>query len=288
MAKFKKFKRKAQGPKVLDLPGGQAKKEGIFVGIPHVGDDLSLVIVNFVTGLNQMSADPECPWRFEICIEQDKRPVHYARNCIAGRFLESECERLWFVDSDMVPTPTAFHLLHTDADIVAARMYAIKRRPDNHQPYLQLCAYDQVNPNDSLRTLTVLPDHDPIYDVIGVGTGCTVIKRKVLEDKRLWGATTYEWGGKSADVMQERDDDGTAAPPIFRWLEKPNGKPLRGEDLDFSLRAKELGYSVKVNTAAHCGHIKAMNLDDSLQMGREIAQNYIAAMQEVNKCESAG
>ena len=288
--KFKVFKRKkGDGPKVLDLPGGNGKKkERVFVGIPHVGDDISLVIVNFVNALHNMNADPECPWSFTVCIEQNKRPVYYARNCIVGRFLESDCERLWFIDADMLPPPTAFQVLHAEGDIVAARMYAIKRNADQ-SPRLELCAFKYVEDDKKFHSIAPIPGVTPVIcDVDAVGTGCTVVRRKVLEDKRLWGESTYDWNGKQGDVLQEKDDEGTSAPPIFRWHEKPNGKPLRGEDLDFTWRAKQLGYSVRVNPGADCGHIKSMNLDDSLLLARQIVDNMRASAEEKEQCESAG
>jgi hypothetical protein len=72
-----------------------------------------------------------------------------------------------------------------------------------------------------------------------------MIRRHVLEDPRMrCGAS---------------DPDGT--PALFRMLQTDTGRITEWEDVDFTLRAHRLGYTVAVDLGSRCGHMKTVNLD---------------------------
>ncbi|MBP7570901.1 MAG: hypothetical protein KBA95_12650 [Acidobacteria bacterium] len=248
----------APGPRRIE----PVRKERVLIAVPSEEETFHIAVHNFIQIAHRMSLHPEFPFHFEHSIKIGERPIPYARNRLVGDFLRSKCERLWFIDADMIPPPELFALLNIDADIVAPRMLALKR-DDAGIPRLEICAFKYNLKNDS-KFNAVVPTGPVglLGDIDAVGTGCTLIKRRVLEDERMWLAPEYEWPpGHKCDLREEPRNDRWA-PPLFRMQYKPNGEHLRGEDLDFCLRAKALGYKVATHLGFSCGHSKTMNLDD--------------------------
>ena len=250
------------------------KKELIHIGVPCVGDYLHVGMQQFLAVADRMTIDPAQPWAFEWGVEIGRRPVEFARNCLVKNFLASKASRLWMVDADMIPQPGIFNLLRVDADIAVPKMHAFKRRPETGEPYISTVGY-KFNVNGDNRFNSLIPHESAAYDVDGCGTGCIVIRRKVIEDRRLWADPDFDWYG-------QRTLGADDAPPVFRATYKPNGEILRGEDLDYTWRAKQLGYTVAMHTGVNCGHAKTINLDD---IGRIAATAVQAAYERVENAK---
>lgn len=234
------------------------QKELIFVAIPAVEDKIHAAISVFLSILDRASMHPDCPYAFSHEIFPGLRNVDYARNRIVGRFLRSTASRLWMIDDDMMPSSEMIDLLAVDADIVVPRMFAFKRA--NAEPQLQCCAFKH-NLNGDGKFNAIVPTRPIPIEVDSAGTGAILIKRRVLEDRRVWYPCEYEWNGVMCNLDDERLSENWA-PPIFRFHYKPNGEMLRGEDLDFCLRAREAGYKIMGHMGVACGHAKLVNLDD--------------------------
>jgi hypothetical protein len=121
--------------------------------------------------------------------------------------------------------------------------------------------------------------HRPVYndgveDVDGVGTAMMLIKRHVLEDRRLWQHPAYFAFDGTPMVMGEED-----APPVFREVRKPNGQLDISEDLDFCYRAKQLGYRIVVNHGAKCHHHKRVDVLQVIEWGLRHAESAIEERQ---------
>lgn len=71
-----------------------------------------------------------------------------------------------------------------------------------------------------------------------------VIKRHVLEDKRLW--------------LAPEKVDGVV--PMFRWPRAITGATLGTDDLDFCKRARALGYKITAAPGVQWGHFKEVDL----------------------------
>jgi len=219
---------------------------------PSAGDRrYSDGLLGFIASALNKNSDPYSPHRFSTVIASNIRGYAAMRNFCADRFLKSNCSRLWFLDDDIMPPLNIFQLLETDADICVAPYPFI----GNMRPvYLHYA--DPVS-----MTGLVEPKSDgKALDVTGVGMGCTLIRRVVLEDTRMRYSTKYI--ASNGKEMDQKDEKGSL-PPIFRFHLKPDGQAELGEDFDFSMRAKRLGYSVKVRPDIPCDHLKRIGLNEA-------------------------
>lgn len=157
-----------------------------------------------------------------------------ARNWAARTFFETEDPRLeWllFIDSDMTPRPdTAVRLLaiakQTGAGIVSALYF------ERRELYLPSMIRD-----GAWLTPSATADLHGVVEVDGVGLGCALIQREVLE---------------------------AVGDPYFQH---PPEEPGSEEDFHFCARARAAGYSIVVDTDFDCGHITPMPLTRQLVQG---------------------
>jgi len=177
------------------------------------------------------------------------------RNRAAQLFLQSDADRLWFIDNDTIFPEDIFELPEVDGDIVTLPYPFVGTMTP------AICNYMDLN-DFSKGMEDVVPGRDGIADVNGTGLGCTLIRRKVLEDPKMYYQTTYM---TSDGKMKDLKDDPTEPPPIFCFKRKPNGFWEMGEDYDFCIRAKRLGYSIKIRMKSICGHLKTIDLKDAFE-----------------------
>jgi hypothetical protein len=180
---------------------------------------------------------------------------------------------LWFIDEDMLPNPNCIRLLNSDADIIAARMYKF----DHPNPTkgmevgLGLCAMTLV-PSGLYRQMLPEIGSPAIQECDVVGTGCTVIRRHVVEDRRLWEPNVYKpVDGPEVDGNL-MPPEGDYAPNIFQYRRGPNGIGIMGEDVDFCERARALGYKIHVDLNAECGHFKPIDIDQAGYLAQKTLQ----------------
>ena len=261
------------------------KKQHILIAVPTLSGELPWPIVQFIMQAIQSGYDEACPFIFSAYCVPERWPHSYARNLACRAFLESGADKLWFVDADMMPTPRSLHMLTIDADIVSGMYMALKKSPDKMVYEPQSLLFRE--PKDEYAAkLGFMPDYpadanDMVHEIAAAGTGCMLIKRRVLEDKRMWLPTKYVNGaGETVDYMDEyKPDNEDWAPPIFRFLWKPSGCQLRGEDLDFCARARANGYKIIGDHNAPFGHIKkadiltiAQTISRAMQTGKALAE----------------
>ena len=162
-------------------------------------------------------------------INQRSSSVVNNRNELIEHFLSHRSlEWLLFLDSDMTPEPeTACRLLSHNVDIVGALYFS---RDGRYVPMFSevdvgfsSVLVSSCNPTD------VSASARDLRQVDWVGTGCMLIRRRVLEAMR---------------------------PPYMEF-----GAPGLGEDVVFCRRARELGFGVYVD-ASHCvGHLMTAPVD---------------------------
>lgn len=245
-------------------------KQRILVGIPTMSNRITIQVAGLLDALRTSAFDEECNVEFHFTIEHGKMPVEYARNVIVGTFLRSNCDKLWFIDEDMLPEQSVVRLIASTADITCARMFKF----DNPNPEkgvtvgLGLVALKKT-PQGLFTPLVIEPGSHAIQHCDAVGTACTIIQRHVLEDRRMWFPNEYtdERGNHIDGNVDSVTDD--FAPNIFRTVRAPSGKQLYGEDIDFCMRAKDLGYSIMVDMNAVCGHYKQINIDQAGYLAQE-------------------
>jgi len=167
-----------------------------------------------------------------------------ARNTIVSTVLADPSNRyLLFSDTDTEWVwPHVKMLLEADKPIVAALYFSFRLTPEGERATFPVALRaDPENPGgyEPLTEADLLDEEgdllaEPI-EVDGVGMGLTLIKREVLEaldpqGRRLW---------PFAETNEERG---------------------YGEDLTFSLRAKEAGFQPYLLPAARIGHHKSVVL----------------------------
>ncbi len=181
----------------------------IFVGVPTIGLHINTRLASWLLRLPRSGER-----KFSVVIANDIGNVPAARNFLCSLFLESDADRLMFIDYDCCPSPNALHLLSYDEDIVGG-------------------TYPTYNGKLS----------HPGRDGEFVMMGATLIKRSVLEDRRMC-MDSFE------DLEKER------IPALFRQVLQSNGNIIESEDSDFCGRAKATGYSIKFVPTVVFDHIK--------------------------------
>ena len=164
-------------------------------------------------------------------------PREYAKNLCVKMFAEAPEERLLIVDADMVPTWEAFEavqaLIDEGYDAAVARCL-IGTKTEDKKGYAPTPAiYELVDGS------YVPYDISEAGEVDGIGGAFTCYTRALLSDPKL-----------------HLDEAGA----VFRNILEDDGKVRWSEDLDFSFRARELGYHLAA-TPERVGHLKVLDLD---------------------------
>ncbi len=156
--------------------------------------------------------------------------VDDSRNRLVRDFLETDCEQLVFLDTDVSWTPEELKkLIEHDRDIVAG---VYPRRADE-QPF-------------PVKTLPGerWADADGLVEVEGVPTGFLKIKRHVFE--------TLSKGVPHHNLSD--DAPGRASIPII-FERALNGKSRVGGDIEFCRKARAAGFKVYVDPMMSLGHL---------------------------------
>lgn len=240
------------------------KKRSVFVAIPCVDGNINAALLGFLSLLDAFTLDGNYPIGFIRRTMPQTEPVEYARNRLVRCFLEdTSADALWFLDNDVVPTFSSLRIFEASADLVTGRCFIWRQELDG-QPQMFVNSFDLgVDPKGQscLEPIRPATADDVIKDVEAAGAACLLIQRRVFEDPRM--RLESRWSdvyGVEHDLEEER---GTAnyAPPFFRTGRKPNGAVYLGEDIDFTKRARALGYSLKAHLGAGFGHRKLVDLD---------------------------
>ncbi len=245
------------------------KKQHIHIAVPTQDNVVGYGVVPFLTMLEGMSLSAACPYRFSWEMVHQQTPVEYARNKLVTKFLrETEAEKLWFIDTDMVVPADALELLTCDADIVAPVAFAFNHANGGWSAGLKLCLFKYDEEKRAFHSVVPADGAPRRVPLEGAGTAAMVIKRHVLEDKRMWLNPEYtDLNEQPATLDPDKD-----VVPIFRNRYKPNGEIMRGEDLDFCLRAHRLGYSIVGDLKVRFGHNKVVDLDHVAQFANTMVK----------------
>lgn len=214
------------------------RKVGLFLACPTASGK-----VNFSTAIGfgkamASSSVPECPFRFTIHTEVQKRPVDYARNCIVKTFMEkSDDDWLVMVDEDQVLPDNWWELcMVRDADVVGALTPVWVANMDPEAMY-RVNNYG-VDDQNRCYNLPVPPDEmKQPYRVPIVGTGLIAIRRRVFAPK------PHGLGD---------------SPFYFTYLD--SRKVQGGEDVNFSVDCNRLGFTLAVHPVVWSDHMKEIPL----------------------------
>lgn len=202
-------------------------------------------IGNFLHNIPYLTADPSSRFVFVPFQCPGTKPQEFARNTIIEHFLKTDCDTLVMVDHDMIiHDPTILGLLDTPEYDIAGPLQLMYMQSMKDGPSIQPCAfmYDDKEPRGKRLHVVTPVSGEPVTRVDAVGSGVIAIKRRVLEDPKMLNA------------------EGMSPPAFFRNRYAENGERWRGLDIDFCVRARDLGYRIKVNWQATCGHLKTEDL----------------------------
>lgn len=247
------------------------------IAIPTVSNQINSVLVEFLCWLFAQS--DRSRFIFDLTVIRQRFPHHYARNLCVRSFLMSDSEKLWFIDDDILPTATMLRVLEHDADIVSGLYHVLKmaQNETTYDPKPLLFRVSEQGHVAGFFHSSPPNENELVQEIDAAGAGCLLIKRHVLEDKRMWLSSQYTaLDGQVHDYLAENlPGNKKWAPPIFRHQWKPGGDELRSEDIDFVWRAKQLGYKAVGDFGARCGHLK---ICDAQMVGTTIATAALAAL----------
>lgn len=166
------------------------------------------------------------PFEFEMQVGSSL--VHHARSKAAWRFLQSKCNRLFWIDSDIAWKGSdfiRFLALSTKMECVCAA-YPAKMDPATF--FLNVSGLVESNEYGCLP-------------IVGAGLGFTIVQRGVIE--RLAEKAPKL---KFPDLPEK-------IPHIFRLDD--DGGEARGEDMAFFADVRALGYAVNLDPTIELGHI---------------------------------
>ena len=164
----------------------------------------------------------------------DERPIDYNRNLIVDKFLETGCEILFMMDSDMVIPENILDMIHPDYDVVSAVVFTTKKGIP--YPIIMKRSKDgtsfepMADPGDVIDEYTL---------VDGVGTGCIYIRRSVFDK---------------------------IGRPFFRFQYAADGGVKLGEDYSFSNKVKAADIKLAVATKFIVGHYKSFDVSHINQL----------------------
>lgn len=232
------------------------KKHKIYVAIPTTGtvvDSQSYV-------LRELQENYKEHVELYFPAQAVRRIFHdFARNKLVEDFLATDCDILWFLDSDIAPSREVLDLVAVDGDKwqLAGACYPVFMTPPGGEiPEVVFTTYKK-NPETGNFTPSNAPKEGKEF-VDGLATGCLFIKREVLEKLEK---------------------------PYFEFtFDKLDRELKEGEDLGFCRKVHELGYKFYVDYSLVCRHQKTVDLFDvnnyAIQFSNRNVQAYDALIKQ--------
>jgi glycosyltransferase involved in cell wall biosynthesis len=180
----------------------------------------------------------------------ERQRVDKARNAIVLEALRGGFDYLFFVDDDNpIPPDTLTKLIEDDKDIVSAPI--LGRNPDKNGVHPLCCFYSREviadgNPLKLYFNIETFRDGGYLHKVDAVGTGCLLIKRKVLETLiAVHKDGLFEFG--DIKFKEKITVDG-----------KEYDRRTMSEDCEFSERATTAGFEIWVDDRVRPFHLTGM------------------------------
>lgn len=227
------------------------KKTKIFMGIPSTGNRVDEQIYALREIEKKYGDRVELIYP-EKCVY---RIFHdYARCAVVDEFLATDCDILWFLDSDIVPHSDVLSIVtdHQDKWELAGAPYPVFVVP-SAQEFQQVvwCVYGR----DGEKLFTTNVPTEGQQFVAGLATGCIFIKREVFAK------------------LQK---------PYFEFKYNPETRCLiEGEDLGFCQKVNALGLEFFTDFALPCKHYKNVDLMAVCNYATIYARNSIKKYDEM-------
>lgn len=211
----------------------------ILIGMPNGSGQVPAPTVSSLLQLHK-----PCPCAFMVV---ERQMIDTARNGIVMGTLNGGFTHLLFVDDDNpIPTDTLEKLLEDDKDIVIAPI--LTRNPNKDGKHT-LCAFykEEINGQKVYNIIEQFRDEGDLHKIDGGGTGCMLIKRKVLEKLfSIYGSNIFE---RTRDVFEK---------PIIVDGKEYTERTM-SEDVLFCERAIDEGFEVWLDSRIRPLHITGNN-----------------------------
>ena len=162
----------------------------------------------------------------------NKKPIQENRNQIVKRFLETDKEYLLMIDSDIVPNKNPLDLIKCDKDVIGLLCPTWKK---------DSVIWLAMDKHKEKWKMSPKLNNKGLNKIDAIGTGCILIKRRVLE--KIQAPFNVIW-----------NDDGTMK---------------TGLDFAFCDKCKEEGFNIYFHSDYYCSHFMDFNfLNIALQKGR--------------------
>lgn len=228
------------------------KKYKVYVGIPTVGSivDSQSYVLREMQELYKDHIEFVYP---DQCI---RRIFHdFARNAIVDDFLSTDCDILWFLDSDVTPNKFALDLIaiHGAKWQISGCTYPVFMIPPGSDEYeVIFTCYEKNSVTGGYKSREVPFEGESFVD--GLATGCLFIKREVFTK---------------------------LSKPYFEFKFNATSKGLEeGEDLGFVRKVNEAGYKFYTDFSFVCKHQKTVDLLDINNYAINYANRAILAYDE--------
>lgn len=203
----------------------------VFIGIP-AGRDLPVMTVKSLLATQQLLQSRKVPC--DIGMVAGSSVVQWARDEVADLFLNGPCNRLFWIDSDMVWEPWQFVRLLAMSkmhDVVCATYPAKMDQPTffiNHD-----------------KSVGMTRGEHGLVEIYGTGLGFTVMTREVMEAVAAQASVIHD------------EVTGKDMASIFRIDHEQRGalRTRRGEDMAFFSDIRAMGYKVWMDPTIDLGHV---------------------------------
>jgi len=197
------------------------KKIKVYVGIPTTGNirvDLMFFLLN---------TDKEYDIRVDYTTYGQ---IPHNRNKLVDRFLKTDYEWFFFIDSDTLPPFDVLEMTKNGKDICSGVYF----QWDGGKQKLDPLVY-RTTENDFHKEYIVFNEtsEEDLVEVDGIGAGCLLIHRKVFE---------------------------AIEKPYFLFVYNREGQLEIGEDFFFCQKAQEAGFKIWADRSKVCSHYKTVDL----------------------------
>jgi hypothetical protein len=196
----------------------------VMLGMPEDHGTLPVQTVNSLIGT--LFACAKSGVACELSIISGNSVVHLARSEVGYKFLASQAERLFMIDSDIAWRPQDF-----------LRMLELSRHMD-----VICAAYPQKKdpPEFMLGSIPDKPNEHGCHEIEGLGLGFVVVHRRVME--------------ALAEKSPKRMYRGKLQPYLFKG-DVVRDNVVRSEDFAFFDEVREMGFKVWLDPRTVLGHI---------------------------------
>jgi hypothetical protein len=208
------------------------KKWKLYMGLPSSGSVVDFQSYVLRDLQDRYSDEIEFMFPDQLC----QRIFHdAAREGIIQDFLATDCDMIWFLDSDVCPPKHVLDLItmHGDKWLCAGAPYPVlMAQPGENNRQVIFTVYKKMpdHPDGKTRLAPCAVPDEGIEFIDGIATGCLIIKREVFD--RL-----------------ER--------PFFEFKFDPITRaPIEGEDIGFCLKMSRLGIKFFIDYSMACKHYK--------------------------------